>query len=151
MKILEGDLVELAKQGEFDVIVHGCNCFCTMGAGIAKQIKLTFPKAYQADLKTTKGKQDKLGEISWAEVEIKLQKIIVVNAYTQFDWRGKGKKADYEAIRIAFQKIKEQFSGKSIGYPAIGAGLAGGDWNVISKIIAEELQGENHTFVKFNQ
>jgi O-acetyl-ADP-ribose deacetylase (regulator of RNase III) len=36
-----------------------------------------------------------------------------------------------------------------IGYPAIGAGLAGGDWEVISSIIEEELKGEDHTFVKF--
>ena len=39
MKIIKGDLIKLALQGEFDVIVHGCNCFCTMGAGIAKSIK----------------------------------------------------------------------------------------------------------------
>ena len=32
---IKGDLIELAKKGEFDVITHGCNCFCTMGAGIA--------------------------------------------------------------------------------------------------------------------
>jgi O-acetyl-ADP-ribose deacetylase (regulator of RNase III) len=37
-----GDLIELAKQGKFDVIAHGCNCFCTMGAGIAVPMKLAF-------------------------------------------------------------------------------------------------------------
>ena len=31
----------------------------------------------------------------------------------------------------------------------IGAGLAGGDWKVISKIISEELQGEDYTLVEF--
>ena len=39
MKIIQGDLLQLAKQGDFDVIIQGCNCFCTMGAGIAKSIK----------------------------------------------------------------------------------------------------------------
>ncbi len=29
-------------QGEFDVITHGCNCFCTMGAGIAPQMAEAF-------------------------------------------------------------------------------------------------------------
>jgi hypothetical protein len=29
----------------------------------------------------------------------------------------------------------------------IGAGLAGGDWEIISAIINEELYGEDHTLV----
>ena len=32
---IEGDLIEFAKEGRLDVITHGCNCMCTMGAGIA--------------------------------------------------------------------------------------------------------------------
>ena len=38
-----------AKNGEFDVIIQGCNCFHTMGAGIAKYIKQDFPEAFAAD------------------------------------------------------------------------------------------------------
>ncbi len=38
--------------------------------------------------------------------------------------------------------IKEKFTGKFIGMPKLGAGLAGGDWNIIEKIIEEELRGE---------
>jgi len=33
----------------------------------------------------------------------------------------------------------------------IGAGLAGGDWGVISTIIKEELEGEDHTLVLFEK
>ena len=43
------------------------------------------------------------------------------------------------------------FSGKRIGYPKIGAGLAGGYWNIISKIIDKELEGENHSLVLLDQ
>ena len=50
MQTEKGDLIQKARAGEFDVIVHGCNCFCTMGAGIAKTIKQVFPAAYLADL-----------------------------------------------------------------------------------------------------
>lgn len=38
MKVITGNLIKLAINGDFDVIIHGCNCFCKMGAGIAKQI-----------------------------------------------------------------------------------------------------------------
>lgn len=39
---VEGDLILLARAGKFDVIAHGCNCFCTMGAGIAPQMAEAF-------------------------------------------------------------------------------------------------------------
>lgn len=145
MKIITGDLLMLAKQGKFDVIVHGCNCHCTMGAGIAKSIKQQFPEAYAADCQTEKGSKAKMGTYSKAEIG----HITVINAYTQFNWRGKGCLVDYEAVRQVFRAIKKDFSGKKIGYPLIGAGLAGGDWEIIAKIIDEELAGENHTLVKF--
>ena len=145
MKIFTGDLLMLAKQGKFDVIVHGCNCHCTMGAGIAKSIKQQFPEAYAADCQTEKGSKAKMGTYSKAKIE----QVTVINAYTQFNWRGKGCLVYYEAVRQVFRAIKKDFSGKKIGYPLIGAGLAGGDWEIIAKIIDEELAGENHTLVKF--
>jgi len=40
--VIEGDLIKLALEGRFDVISHGCNCFCTMGAGIAVPMAKTF-------------------------------------------------------------------------------------------------------------
>ena len=61
MKDLQGDLLQLALAGHFDVIVHGCNCQCTMGAGIAKAIKLRFPLAFAADQATTAGDRGKFG------------------------------------------------------------------------------------------
>ena len=100
MHKLKGDLIKLALKGDFDVIVHGCNCFCTMGAGIAKAIKSTFPTAYQADLKTVKGDRSKLGSYSMATIENNGHKITVVNAYTQYHYGGPGNKADYNAIRV---------------------------------------------------
>jgi len=47
--------------------------------------------------------------------------------------------------------VKQKFSGHRIGYPAIGAGLAGGDWKIISAIIDEELANEDHTFVEYQK
>lgn len=149
MRTIQGDLLKLAAAGEFDVIIHGCNCQNTMGAGIAKSVKQQFPAAYDADQKTNKGDRDKLGTYSSVTVDCDGRELSIVNAYTQFNWRGRGIKADYDAIRSIFAKIKSDFGGKRIGYPLIGAGLAGGDWDVISQIITEELAGENHTLVEY--
>lgn len=149
MKTLPGDLIHLAEAGRFDLIAHGCNCFCTMGAGIAKGIRSTFPEAYEADLATTKGDRAKLGTCSEAEVVRDGRLLVVVNAYTQYDYRGGGTKVDYEAVRSCMRWIKAHHSGKRIGLPKIGAGLAGGDWDRIAAIIEEELEGEAVTIVEF--
>ena len=61
MNIVCGDLIELAKTGSFDVIIHGCNCQCRMGRGIALTIKQQFPEAYTADCQTEIGDSAKLG------------------------------------------------------------------------------------------
>jgi len=150
MKIITGDLLKLALDGKFDVIVHGCNCQCVMGAGIAKSIKKQFPEAYDTDLNTQKGDASKLGSISFASVYVENRELIIVNGYTQFHWRGPGVLVDYEAIRSVMKNVKTKFAGKRIGYPRIGAGLAKGDWETIAKIIDQELNGENHTLVEYS-
>jgi O-acetyl-ADP-ribose deacetylase (regulator of RNase III) len=146
-KTVTGDLIELAKSRELDVIIHGCNCFHAMNSGIAKQIKAEFPLAFKADKTTTKGDRGKLGTYSVAEEH----GVIVVNAYTQHTWWNRSERqVDYEALQKVFQRIAEsgQFKGCKIGYPMIGAGLAGGDWEVINSIICEELRNHNHTLVE---
>ena len=150
MKTVTGDLLQLAMDGEFDVIIHGCNCQCQMGKGIALSIKQQFPEAYAADCLTAKGDEKKLGTFSAAEIIRGARPFYVVNAYTQFHWRGAGVKADYDAIREVMRAVKSRFSGKRIGYPKIGAGLAGGDWEIIRPILDEELAGEDHTYVEFS-
>jgi len=149
MQTIRGDLLQLAVEGRFDVVVHGCNCQCVMGKGIALSIKQRFPEAYESDCATTKGDPAKLGTISVARIVRSGVDFTVVNGYTQLHWRGVGVKADYEAIAGVMRSVKQRFSGRRIGYPKIGAGLAGGDWKRISSIIERELAGENHTYVEY--
>ena len=146
MKQREGDLIQLALAGEFDVIVHGCNCFHTMGAGIAKHIAQVFPEALAADRQTSRGDRAKLGQISQATV-FRPHALTIVNAYTQFDYGRRGRKADYAAIDACFVRIAALWPDNRIGYPLIGAGLAGGDWAEIAPIIDRRLAGCDHTLV----
>jgi len=143
IKYVKGDLIRDAER-DFDVIAHGCNCWCTFGAGIALNVKNTYPRAYDADTATAYGDSDKLGTYTMWEND----DITILNLYTQWNYKGSnGVKADYDAIRNCMILIKEDFGGKKIGLPLIGAGLAGGDWDIISKIIEEELEGEDVTVV----
>ena len=141
---IEGDLVKQA--GQFDVIAHGCNCFCTFGAGIAKAIREKFPEAYyEVDLTTKKGDRSKLGTITFT----KNTTPVIINCYTQYNYgREKGRVyCSYDAIRSCMKEIKAKFHGKKIGLPKIGCNLAGGDWAIVNQIIADELGQEDVTIV----
>lgn len=152
IQIVPGDLLELARGRYFDVIAHGCNCFCAMGRGIAGSIQIMFPEAYEADKATTVGDRSKLGTCTYAHVPIgDGHALTVVNAYTQFHWNGDGVEilADYDAIRSCMKWIKQHHHGQRIGLPKIGAGLARGDWDVILRIIQDVLGDESVTVVEY--
>lgn len=147
MKKRVGDLLDLAEAGEFDIIVHGCNCFHTFGAGIARAIKQRWPETHRTDVtQSAYGDRNKLGSITTTNVSPSLT---VINGYTQFGYGSNGPNVDYEAVRSVFRHIKERYGNKGLrfGIPKIGAGLAGGDWDTISRIIYEEMNAENVTVV----
>lgn len=135
-----GDIVtDLPK---FDAIVHGCNCFNLMGAGIAGQIRRIYPEAYEADLKTEKGDSGKLGGFS--STKCKDIDSYIINAYTQYN---PGKDVSYQAIESAMQKINIAYAGKKIAVPMIGAGIAGGDWSLIKVILLKSLTDVDLTII----
>ena len=145
----KGDLVAMAGGGQFDAIAHGCNCWNTMGAGIAKQIAERFPEAEVADAQTKQGDRRKLGTYTVGHGKTDDGGAVeVINAYTQYRY-GKASEGnvDYAAIRRVMKQIALDYKGKRIGIPRIGAGNAGGCWVTISNIIAHELRGIDHTLV----
>lgn len=158
MNKIRGNLIDLAYQGKFDIIVHGCNCFNTMGSGIAKEIKQRCPEAYQEDYNTVLGDKSKLGTYTIATCGydgLDLDNsFLVVNMYTQYRYGTDKVHVEYEAIRKGFRTLAKEITEfpkedrLTVAYPKIGCGLAGGDWNIVSKIIDEELKGIEHTLVE---
>ncbi len=147
MRQIYGDLVRLAAEGRFDLILHGCNCFCSMYAGIANQIRRAFPEAWEADQTTRVGDKNKLGSFSAAQVSRPGLRLIVLNCYVQYHYEGTGTLLDYEALALCMRAIKKRYGGKCMAVPKIGAGLAGGEWEKIRTIVTEELSGEDLTLV----
>lgn len=136
MKLIKGDLLKAFKNGEFDVIAHGCNCFCNMGSGIARSIRAEWPGVYNIDCSTVKGSTDKLGSITLYKPS---EATYIVNCYTQYYYGRNKVHADYKAIKSCMSILNRLFKGQRVGLPKIGCGLAGGDWNVVEFIMAEEL------------
>lgn len=133
IKEIKGNLFK----SDVDVLVHGCNCWNTFGAGIALQVAKLYPEAYDEDLKTIRGDKNKLGTYTkWTGKNFYNERdVTIINAYTQYYANAKIKPLDYDALEKVMIKIKKDFKDNKIAMPKIGAGLAGGDWNKISAII----------------
>lgn len=153
-----GDLIKLAREGEFDVIAHGCNCFNTMGAGIAYQMAKEFGcDELSLEHKSRYGDINKLGVIEELSVPINTNGrkwLSVFNMYTQYKW---GKALDYNALTLCLRKLNHICSSRTVGkdplhvgLPMIGAGIAGGNWNRIKRIIDTELRDCMVTIVVYD-
>ena len=142
---VKGDLIELATTDvdRYKAIAHGCNCFCTMGSGIAKTIRERFPMAYTEDCDFMKfmPKEAKLGKYS-SHYSRKYD-LSIFNLYTQFDFGTHKQQVIYEAVEKCFATLNRDFQPLvtnnpkqyDLGIPMIGAGLGGGDWGTIAEII----------------
>ena len=154
IKEIEGDIIELALEGEFDAIVHGCNCRNRMGAGIAPKIAKAFKGVREADTDfyVPVGSVDRLGKYSTARQP---NGMLVINAYTQFTYTGRqsGKvDVSYDAISEVFTQLNtDAYVHPTVGIPLIGAGLAGGDWDIIKELIDEATPDLDITLVIYNK
>lgn len=160
LKHTKGNLVDLAEQGEFDVIVHGCNCHNTMGSGIAKEIRERYQGAYDADTLATKQWENpvaKLGNFSTYATSGKGNLFIIVNAYTQLDYNKTGEeftdRFEYESFYLILRKL-EALGPVNFGFPYIGMGLAGGDKERIISMLEDfakkvTASGGSVTLVEF--
>jgi len=127
---------------DFDthVLIHGANCFNTMGKGIAKIIKEKYPEVYKADLETIKGDRNKLGTFSFSKTK---DGFYIANAYTQYTYYDKSDMFYIDAFENSLNSIIEFFIKKradkskmiKFSFPAIGLGLANGDIKEIYSVL----------------
>jgi len=140
--IIQADILYDLPSDENILILHGCNCFHIMGAGIAKYLRSKYPVIYKVDSSTPYGDRGKLGTVSYAYIRPGLS---IGNCYTQFDLGSKRHPAvNYDAIRSCLMNAINKFPYYSFRMPKIGCGLAGGKWDKVEKIYLEVL--ENHKF-----
>lgn len=159
-KEIEGNLITMAKNGDFDVIVHAVNCFCKMGAGLAPQMVRAFGcDRFPIELETP-GNINKLGQIDFKRIVLSARLsplksfLYVVNAYTQYNYGrnhidGDKVPFNYYAFILCMQKINHIFKGQHIGLPEIGCGLGGANWIKVRTIIQNELKDMDVTIVHY--
>ena len=153
----KGNLLDMADNGEFDIIVQGCNCFCAMGAGLAPQIARRYPEAEEADYVTRKGDIMKLGNwtMAWSTRDPNKKAFRIINAYTQYVTSQQGEDVfEYAAFELILRKLAHEYGAQRYGLPYIGMGLAGGDKKRIMAMIENfanviSAKGGTVTLVEF--
>lgn len=134
MKTIKGNLLEATEP----VIAHGCNCKGVMGSGVAKAIRAKWPNVFNEYRKKFETEGLRLGDTQLVKIG---EGKYVANLMTQQRYGADGHRyVDYDAVRNCFKTLNTLISpGIPIAIPKIGAGLGGGDWNTIKKIIKEEM------------
>lgn len=146
LKVVTGNLLNETR----GILVHGVNCRGRMGAGIALELRKKYPQIYKAYMDT--GHYERwqsrllLGFVNFVPIT---DELVIANAFTQEDYGTDGRRfVSYDAIDHCFASINQYAikTGLPVKYPKIGAGLAGGCWDIISAIIeANRSEGVEHT------
>lgn len=128
---IDGDIIRIWEAG--NNIAHGCNCFHTMGAGVAGQLASKYPQVLSTDKAGSDyGDRNKLGSFTVVQMfdplNIELNPGLCFNMYTQFY---PGKHFELVYLLMALQKYFNQ-TNQTLYIPRIGAGIGGGDWEEIS-------------------
>ncbi len=129
------------------IIVHVTNDIGAWGKGFVVALSRRFREPEREFRRWAAGELDqpyRLGAVQLVQVQPDLW---VANLVGQHDIRRKQKPealppVRYAAIREGLRQVAQEAEQHhaSIHMPRIGAGLAGGDWNIIEQIILEELK-----------
>ncbi len=116
------------------VIAHGCNSRGVMKSGIARDIRARYPRVYKDYYESCAWHnfQHPLGMM----IESEFPDRIILNIISQKDY-GRDpnvRYVSYDAIADAIDYIN-LLGYTRVAFPMIGAGLANGNWSIISSII----------------
>jgi O-acetyl-ADP-ribose deacetylase (regulator of RNase III) len=144
MITVRGNVLDAFEKDGPVVILQQVNCQGVMGSGVAKAIRDKYPQVYTQYSWMVENSDPRqpssqlLGNRQMIEVE---KNKFVVNLFAQdFFGRDGRQYTNYEALRQSLMNLKYGLDARcltdeNVHHPMIGAGLGGGDWEVIQPII----------------
>jgi len=144
IKIIKGNILN-AKE---DVICHQVNCKGVMGSGLAKQIRNKYPEVFNEYkyILNTCGSQ-----LGHCQMVLCSDGKSVANLFAQDGYGTDRRYTDYDYLKQSLQQLlivaKENNLTIAIPYN-LGCGLAGGDWNIVYKIIKDVFEDYDVTIYK---
>lgn len=130
---VKGDVFESGA----DIIAHGCNCKGGFGSGVAGIVAKKFSNVRNSYLTKFQTEGWQLGDVQFVGIG---NSKYIANCATQKNYLPRGPRhADYDAIKACMEKVRDfaKENKLTVACPKIGAGLAGGDWNIIKKILKD--------------
>ncbi len=131
MQIVNKDILTVER----GLIFSQVNCQKIMAAGLAAQIRLKWPVVYDEYIKYSDNWQNdfqRLGKYQVIKVDTEL---FVVNCFGQLNYGRNGRFTDYGSLNNIF-KLMSTPKENWLYFPyGMGAGLGGGDWNIIVRMI----------------
>lgn len=160
LKIIDGNIFESGA----DIIAHQTNCQGVMGSGVAKQVREKYPLVYHVyskfcELCREDGKSP-LGKCLLIPSDMASpDKQLVANLFGQENFGYDGKcYTDYDKLREAIRMLND-YAGllsSTIGRTVtvaipylMGCHRGGGDWEIVSKMIEEELTDCDVTLYRY--
>ncbi len=141
IKYIVGDITNpIGNDNRF--IIHCCNDCGKMGKGVAKALYEKWPQVRNKFIESyNQSFNSNLGDIQTVKID---KHLVVINIIGQHGIQCNENAIPpirYDAIRECLKKVYILCSkhNASVHAPMFGAGLAGGNWVEISKIIYEEL------------
>ena len=141
----QGDLI---TDSPASVICHQVNCQGVMGSGIAKQIRIAYPRVFEQYQiycsEKMSNNQPLLGRCQLVYTDCKKFRI-VANLFGQGQYGTEKQQTDYKALQTALRSLAHnKFLADrhlTVAFPyGMGCGLGGGDWNNVSKLIDSEFK-----------
>lgn len=148
MIYIQGDLINLFKEGYFNCIAHQTNCQKLIRSGVAGALAKEFPSIRYTDEQhydSFKSNEDMYGTLAVTETPFG----DIINLYSQFQG-GRCLPTGIDSFHMrcvmleaALDKVNKDFKGQSIGLPLIASGLAA------SKSFKQEYETDLEYFKKF--
>lgn len=144
---IKGSILDASQK----YIAHGVNCQNKMGSGVARVLFEEYPiikeEYHLAHEEFSTAKPEFfLGSIEVFDIK---KDLFGINCWTQLEYGYDGKKyVSYDAIHDCFSQIKER-GVKEVAIPKIGCGLAGGNWEIVSRIIDDATGDDLDVYVYY--
>lgn len=141
LEFSQGDMFKASA----DIRVNTVNCVGVMGAGVALAFKQRYPEMFKDYQSACKDGQIRPGRMHvWKSLEGDW----IINFPTKRDWRDPSR---YEDIEVGLDDLRTYLKGVgpvTVALPALGCGHGGLDWDRVSAMIRDKLDGlEAHILV----
>jgi len=150
IEYVTGDALDARGEGP-RVILHLVNDRTpNWGGGFARALRDRYPESQTDFLEWARGGKLRLGTTRIARIDpmLRVMTLVAQKGYGPSE----RPRLRYDALRAALRAASDSLVDEpaSVHMPRIGAGMAGGDWNVISELIQEEIVDRGHEVIVYS-